>query len=334
MIYFLKIKNKNFFPFPILSNRLNAFLLVYIKVFFLMQFYVRATHFLFRIKLNLTILLGHAKFGPCVKDEELLASDQVVFLGQVIGLILADDRTTAKKAAGLVEIEYEPLEEVITIQDAIERDSFFADDDLELKVGKIDERTFKIEPEFEGQEFVFEGKCRIGGQEHFYFETHGCLVIPVEGDELIVYSSTQNPTETQMEIAAVLGIPQNRVVCKVKRIGGGFGGKESRATYLSVLTAVCSSLVKRPVRCILERDVDMLISGKRHSFWADYKIRVDKDGSFKALTLDMIANAGCSLDLSKAIMERAIAHCDNVYKLPILHVLGRLAKTNVASNTA
>ena len=166
-------------------------------------------------------------------------------------------------------------------------------------------------------------------------ETQGCLVIPKpENDEFEVYTSSQALNDVQNQIAQTLGIPSNRVVCKIKRLGGGFGGKQSRATQLAVCTAVAANTCKQPVRLTLDRDVDMLITGTRHPFWGSYKLRITRDGHFKALDLKMISNAGHSVDLSRPVMERALTHCDNVYSFPIFQANGRLAKTNLASNTA
>jgi xanthine dehydrogenase/oxidase len=248
---------------------------------------------------------------------------------------LADTKNLAKRAASLVEIEYEVLDQILTIEDAIEKNSFLNGYERQLKKGEINDKTFVIEDDLKGKEFVFEGKCRIGGQEHFYLETHGCLVIPKgEDDEMEVYSSTQSVNDVQKEIAYALGVHSNRIVSKVKRLGGGFGGKESRAAHLATCVAVAAHVIQRPVRLTLDRDVDMLITGTRHPFLGMYKLRITRDGYFKAYELHMINNAGHSTDLSRSVMERALSHCDNVYNFPILHGFGRLAKTNIASNTA
>jgi xanthine dehydrogenase/oxidase len=278
---------------------------------------------------------GHNLFGVIAKDEEFFVSKEVHCHGQIIGIMLADTKNLAKKAASLVEIEYEMLNQILTIEDAIESNSFLTGYERQIKKGEIDSNTFVIEDEMKGKEFVFEGKCRIGGQEHFYLETHGCLVIPKgENNEMLVYSSTQSVNDVQKEIAYALGVPNNRIVSKVKRLGGGFGGKESRAAHLATCVAVAAHAVQRPVRLALDRDVDMMITGTRHPFLGMYKLRITHDGYFKAYELNMINNAGHSTDLSRAVMERAISHCDNVYKFPILHAFGRLAKTNITSNTA
>ena len=278
---------------------------------------------------------GHNVFGIIAKDEEFFASKEFHCVGQLIGMILADTKNLAKKAASLVEIEYEMLDQIITIEDAIENDSFLVGFERQIKKGDINENTFVIDDHLKGKEFVFEGTCRIGGQEHFYLETHGCLVIPKgEDNEIEVYSSTQSINDVQKEISYILDIPNNRVVSKVKRLGGGFGGKETRAAHLAACTAVAAHVTQRPVRIVLDRDVDMLLTGMRHPFMGMYKLRITHDGFFKAYELKMINNAGHSTDLSRAVMERAITHCDNVYNFPILHAYGRLAKTNIASNTA
>ena len=165
--------------------------------------------------------LKHNSYGIITKDDEFFASKEVNFVGQLIGLIIADSKTLARKAASLVQIDYEPLPFVLTIEDAVEHNSFFSFDKAITK-GLFNSDTFKID-ENDDNEVVLEGKLRVGGQEHFYLETHGCLAIPKnEDNEMEIFSSTQSPTEVQKEVAEALGIPSNRVVCKVKRIGINF----------------------------------------------------------------------------------------------------------------
>ncbi|CAF1150093.1 unnamed protein product, partial [Brachionus calyciflorus] len=155
-----------------------------------------------------------------------------------------------------------------------------------------------------------------------------------EDNELEIFSSTQNPNEAQKDVAIALDIPSNRVVCKVKRIGGGFGGKESRGTLLAIVASAAALKLKKPIRCIFDRADDMLISGHRHPFLGQYKLKCSKDGYFKALKLDLISNGGSSLDLSGSVIDRGVTHCDNVYKFSKLLINGKVAKTNIASNTA
>ena len=266
------------------------------------------------------------------KDEEIFASKEVHFNGQLIGFVIAETRNLAKQAASLVKVEYEELVAIFTIREAIEKNSFYH---LErrLQKGEFDSQTFCVDGT---SDEIIEGEMEVGGQEHFYLETHGCLVIPkVENDEYEIYASSQNISEIQTECAHVLNIPANRVVAKVKRLGGGFGGKETRSTHLALATMVAAKKLGRTIRCVLDRDIDMLMTGTRHPFYGKYRLRIGRDGFFKASDIELINNAGYSLDLSYAVMDGAIYKgMDNVYNFPKTRVLGRLAKTNIASNTA
>jgi xanthine dehydrogenase/oxidase len=266
------------------------------------------------------------------KDEEVFASKEVLFYGQLIGFILAETRHLAKYAASLVRIEYEPLKPILTIKDAIENNSFYSLK-REVKKGEFDADTFSVQGT---ADILVEGELDIGGQEHFYLETHGCLAIPKnEDNEMTVYSSTQNVNDIQKEASNVLKIPANRIVSKIKRIGGGFGGKENRSTHIALAVMVAAKKSSRPVRCILDRDIDMLITGARHPFYGKYKLRITKDGYFKAYEVDLINNGGHSLDLSFAALNGAIYRgMDNAYMFPKIKISGKVAKTNVASNTA
>ena len=277
----------------------------------------------------------HENLFGMFKDEEYFASEKVLFNGQLIGLIIAESSTLARKAAGLVEITYEDIDKpILTIEDAIEKNSFYDKYHRDIKRGEIDDSTFDLN-NLQEDELVFEGTCKVGGQEHFYLETNCCLIVPkLEDNEFEVFSSTQNPSEIQAEVASVLGIPRNRVVCRVKRLGGGFGGKETRAAILASTSAVAANKLKRPIRCVIDRDIDMVISGTRHPFLGKYKLKITKDGRFKAYDLQLYSNAGHSYDLSIGVTDRAVAHCDNVYYFPKQRVRSRLCKTNVASNTA
>jgi xanthine dehydrogenase/oxidase len=188
---------------------------------------------------------------------------------------------------------------------------------------------------FAAADHVFEGVARMGGQEHFYLETQASVVVPKPEDgEVEVFSSTQNPTETQTIVAQVTGVPANRVVVRVKRLGGGFGGKETRSMQLTGILAVGAKKANAPVRCMLNRDEDIMTSGQRHPFLGRWKVGVSKEGKLLALDADVFANGGWSQDLSGAVVERALSHIDGVYKIPNVHVRGRICKTNTVSNTA
>lgn len=260
-------------------------------------------------------------------DEIFLAVDEVFTAGQPIGMILADSAKHAEAAARAVKVEYKELPAIFTIEEAIAKESYFQH---YRYINKGD-----VEEAFKTADHVFDGVVRMGGQEHFYLETQACVVIPKPEDgEMEVFSCTQNPTETQAYVAQVTGVEANKIVSKVKRMGGGFGGKETRSVQLAGIVAIAAKKTRRPVRCMLNRDEDMVTSGQRHPFLARWKIAVNKDGKIQALDADVFANAGWSQDLSAAVIDRSLSHSDGCYLIPNIHVRGRLAKTNTVSNTA
>nr|QEO19121.1 rosy [Rhagovelia antilleana] len=266
--------------------------------------------------------------GPIEHDEEIFASEKVMCQGQVIGAIIAKDQQTAQRANKLVKITYEDLKPlIITIEDAI-REKSFLDEIRTIKNGDC-------ESAFKTVDHILEGEVRVGGQEHFYLETHAALAIPKKEDnELEVYSSSQHPTELQHLISHTLAVPANRIVCKVKRMGGGFGGKESRSAVTALPAAVAASKLGRPIRVMLDRDEDMIISGQRHPFLGRYKVGFTKAGKIVACEISIYNNAGCSLDLSSAVLERAMFHFENAVKIPNVTVHGYVCKTHLPSNTA
>uniref|UniRef100_A0A8C9JMP0 Xanthine dehydrogenase n=1 Tax=Panthera tigris altaica TaxID=74533 RepID=A0A8C9JMP0_PANTA len=179
------------------------------------------------------------------------------------------------------------------------------------------------------------GELYIGGQEHFYLETHCTIAVPKgEAGEMELFVSTQNTTKTQSFVANMLGVPANRILVRVKRMGGGFGGKDTRSSLVSTAVALAAYKTGCPVRCMLDRDEDMLITGGRHPFLARYKVGFMKTGRVVALKVEHYSNAGNTLDLSQSIMERALFHMDNCYNIPNIRGTGRMCKTNLPSNTA
>ncbi|EGC38870.1 hypothetical protein DICPUDRAFT_96745 [Dictyostelium purpureum] len=269
---------------------------------------------------------GENNCGPVIKDDEVFASDIAIFHGAPIGCIVAETHQQALEASKMVQIEYEELPAIVTIEDAIAKKSFFPFTHV-IKDGDIVKG-------FEESDHIIEGEFKCGAQEHFYLEPNGSLVVPGEGKEMTIYASTQNPTKTQGIVASVLGVPQNQVVCKLKRLGGGFGGKETRSIFSTCVAAVAAYHQREPVRIILDRDTDMATTGTRHPFIAKYKVGVTKDGLIKALDLELYADAGYSYDISVGVLDRAIFHSENAYKIPNVNVVGRLCKTNLPSNTA
>ncbi|KAL1969506.1 hypothetical protein VTN77DRAFT_8944 [Rasamsonia byssochlamydoides] len=266
-------------------------------------------------------------WGAPKRDEVFFAVDEVTTAGQPIGMVLASSAKIAEAASRAVKIEYEELPAIFTIEEAIEAGCYF-DHYRYIKNGDP-------EAAFREADHIFTGVSRIGGQEHFYLETQACVVIPKPEDgEMEVFSCTQNPTETQSYVAQVTGVAANKIVTRVKRLGGGFGGKETRSIQLAGICATAAAKVKRPVRCMLNRDEDIMTSGQRHPFLCRWKVGVSKEGKLLALDADVYANGGHTQDLSGAVVERALSHIDGVYNIPNVHVRGRVCKTNTVSNTA
>ncbi|KAF7547775.1 hypothetical protein G7046_g8908 [Stylonectria norvegica] len=267
------------------------------------------------------------KFGAPHFDELFLADGEVLTAGQPIAMIVATSSAKAQAAARAVKVEYEELPAILSIEDAIEKDSFHKFY-RQIKTGDTEEAFKKCD-------YVFTGTARMGGQEHFYLETNACMVVPSPEDgALEIFASTQNANETQVFAARVCEVQSNKIVVRVKRLGGGFGGKETRSVPLSSICALAAKKTKRPVRYMLTREEDMVTSGQRHPFLGKYKVGVNKDGKIQALDCDVFNNAGWTFDLSASIVERAMTHVDGCYKIPNMNIRGRLCKTNTMSNTA
>ncbi|KAL2650085.1 hypothetical protein R1flu_018213 [Riccia fluitans] len=280
---------------------------------------------------------GGNDWGAVVPDEELFACDIVTCVGQIIGIVVADTHLNAKAAALKVVVEYEELPAVLSIEEAIASRSFHESfhggkggTKRELEMGDVDAcfASGKCDE-------IIEGVVKMGGQEHFYLEPNSVFVCTTDGgNEVQMLASTQSPQKHQKVVAHALGLPMNKVVCKTKRIGGGFGGKETRSAPLNAAAAVPAYLLKRPVKLTLDREIDMMISGQRHAFLGKYKVGFTKVGKVLALDLDLFNNGGNTLDLSHSILERAMFHSDNVYVIPNMRVRGKVCKTNLPSNTA
>uniref|UniRef100_A0A3Q3BJF7 xanthine dehydrogenase n=1 Tax=Kryptolebias marmoratus TaxID=37003 RepID=A0A3Q3BJF7_KRYMA len=260
------------------------------------------------------------------QDETVFADGQVTCVGHIIGAVVADTQIHAQRAAKAVKIQYEELQPVITIQEAIAARSFYE------PIRTI--QNGDLEAGFKQAEHILEGRIHIGGQEHFYLETHVTLAVPREDDEMELFVSTQAPSDSQAFVAKALGVSANKVLIRVKRLGGGFGGKESRTIVLSPVVALAANKLKRPVRCMLDRDEDMLITGGRHPFYGKYKVGFLNSGKVVALDVSFYSNAGNSLDLSQAIMERALFHMENSYRVPNIRGQGFMCRTNLPTNTA
>ena len=271
---------------------------------------------------------GDNMIGAVVHDEETFVTTMSTSIGQPIGIVVAENEALAKEGARSVAVEYDDtgLTPILSIDDALEHNSFFTEPKF-LRKGDVDSALQQCD-------HVLEADFCCGGQEHFYLECNGTIVIPSENDEYLVYCSTQAASKTQALIASVLGLPSNKVVCRVKRIGGGFGGKETRNVFIACAVAVPAYNLNRPVRLIVDRNVDMAITGQRHPFKAFYKVGFNSDGRIIVADMQLFNNAGYSMDLSLPVMDRALFHVDNAYNIPNMRACGRLCKTNLSSNTA
>ena len=268
---------------------------------------------------------GINQMGPIVHDEPCLAEGEVIFIGQAIAVIAAKTEAAAHEAEKLIRIDYNPLEATLDIETAIQKNQILAE--RFISRGNADAAL-------KNSLHVLKGELRTGAQEHWYLETQTALAIPREGKEMLLYSSTQNPTETQAIVAKVLGTNRNDVEVEVKRIGGAFGGKETQGNHVAAWAALLANATKRPVKIHLFRDDDQIMTGKRHRFLSRYEIGFDEEGRILAYKLELNADAGSSTDLSRAILERAMLHSDNAYFIPDVSITGKAWKTNLPSNTA
>ncbi|XP_077926154.1 aldehyde oxidase 2-like [Halichoerus grypus] len=262
------------------------------------------------------------------EDDKLMAVDEVLCVGHIICAVVAETDVQAKSALEKIKITYEDLEPVIlTINDAIKHNSFLCPE-KKLEQGNIEEA-------FEKADQIVEGEVHVGGQEHFYMETQSVLVIPkAEDEELDIYVSTQDPAHVQKTVSFTLNIPINRIICHVKRVGGGFGGKIGRPAVFGAIAAVGAIKTGHPIRLVLDREDDMLITGGRHPLFGKYKVGFMNNGRIKALDIECFINGGCMLDDSELVTEFLILKLENAYKIRNLRFRGRACMTNLPSNTA
>jgi xanthine dehydrogenase large subunit len=270
--------------------------------------------------------LPHNKFGPIIVDEMLLAEELVTFIGQPIVIIAAESREAIAAAKKAIVIDIEKLDPNFSIEEAKRRKDF---------IGPV--RWIKrgeLAKGFAEADHILEGVWVNGGQDHFYLEGQAALVYPGEHEQIVVHSSTQNPSEVQHVIADLLDVDIARVVVITKRMGGGFGGKECQATHPAAMAAVVAQKTKRPARIVYNKDDDMVVTGGRHPFRNEYKVGFKKDGTITALQADLYSDGGAFADLSTSVMGRAMTHIDNAYYLPHVEVSGSVCRTNRAPNTA
>jgi len=271
-------------------------------------------------------IAGKNDISPAHADEPVFAHDRVDFHSQPVFAVVATTRDAARRAVLRARIEVDAERPNVSVEqgraagEAVLPDYAFVNGDVANGLAAAPVRS--------------QGSLRIGGQEHFYLEGQVALAVPGEDDAVLVYSSTQHPSEVQHIVARVLALPDSFVTCRVRRMGGGFGGKETQATQWAVIAALAARVTDRPCKLRLDRDADMAMTGKRHDFLVDYAVGYDADGRISAVNLDLDARCGCSADLSIGVVDRAMFHADNSYFLPEFRIHSRRVKTNTVSNTA
>ncbi|WP_109472174.1 xanthine dehydrogenase molybdopterin binding subunit [Ornithinimicrobium cavernae] len=261
-----------------------------------------------------------------VKQDEPLFPDEVMYHGHAVCWVLGETLEAARLGAEAVEVTYEPLPSVLTLAEAIAQESFQG---TARTVARGDAAAG-----LERSVHRFRGELEIGGQEHFYLETHAALASLDDGGQVFVQSSTQHPSETQEIVAHVLGLRSHEVTVQCLRMGGGFGGKEMQPHGLAAVAALGAVLTGRPVRLRLNRTQDITMTGKRHPFHASWEVGFDADGRLQALRATLTSDGGWSLDLSEAVLARALCHVDNAYFVPDVELHGRIARTHKTSQTA
>jgi len=269
---------------------------------------------------------GDRLLATFVHDEPVLARDKVEHVGQVVALVVAQDVMQARRAARQVRLDIEALPAILTVRQALASDS--------QVLPTVTVRRGEPEAALARSALQLEGNLSVGGQEHFYLEGQVAYAMPQEQDQWLVHSSTQHPGEVQHWIAHALGIANHRVTVQCRRMGGGFGGKETQAGHMAVWACLAARKFGYPVKLRLDRDDDFMITGKRHPFEYDYTVGFDVSGLITALKLRMLVNCGFSADLSGPVADRAIFHADNAYFLSDVEIVSHRCKTNLQSQTA
>ena len=262
-----------------------------------------------------------------LNDEPIFAVDKVEFWGQPMFAVIAETRDAARRAAKLVKVDYEDLPHVLDAAEARQQDYPYVTPPLKLERGDVG-------PAFDKATHRVAGQMRVGGQDHMYLEGHIAFAIPGEDEDVIVHSSTQHPSEAQHMVAKVLGVNSNAVTVNVRRMGGGFGGKETQMNLFCAVAAIAAKKWNRAVKIRPDRDDDMSATGKRHDFVIDYDVAFDDDGRIEAVAGEFAARCGFSSDLSGPVTDRALFHADNAYYYPNVRLTSHPMKTNTVSNTA
>ena len=259
-------------------------------------------------------------------DEPLLASGEIRFDGEPVFTVVASSHRAARAAAALGQVTVRPAEPVLTVDDALSQKRFISDEQIMTR-GDWREAM-------QAAPHTTAGTLYCGGQDHFYLEGQISLAVPQEDGDMLVYCSTQHPSEIQQHLAKVLNQPAHAITVEVRRMGGGFGGKESQACQWAALAAVAASRNHKAVKCRLDRDDDMRLTGKRHDFRIDWQVGHDDQGKILSVDCNLASRCGCALDLSDPVNDRAMFHVDNAYYFPAVNIRSQRTFTNTVSNTA
>ena len=265
---------------------------------------------------------GHAN----LQDDRVLAGDVVEFHGQAMFAVAAETFRQARQAARLARITYEDLKPILTVDEALDGDSYLGEPKL-LERGDVGTALERAPNRLKGQ-------FRVGGQEHFYLEPQVSLAVPREAGDVHVFCATQDPSAAQHLLARILGKPANAITIEVRRMGGAFGGKETLPTQFAALAALVALKTRRPAKCRLDRDDDMILTGKRHGFRFDYDVGFDDDGRVQGVDITAAAHSGYSTDQTPYVVQRAMYHCDGAYFLKDVRIRGIACKTNTCTSCA
>lgn len=269
---------------------------------------------------------GENLFGLLCVDEPFLASEQLLYLGQPVAVVAAETEEALRQATAAVTVQHRATKPLLELDSAVEQERFLGG---ERRIARGDpEQALRDAP------CRLSGVFRTGGQEQFYLESQAAIAYPGEDQQLVIHSSTQNPTEIQAVVAEVLGLGQHEVVCLCKRMGGAFGGKETQAALPALMAALVAHRLRRPARVIYDKDTDMRVTGKRHEYLARWEVGFDRRGVIEGLRIAFYSNGGAVTDLSPAVLERTLLHADNGYYLPHVELTGRICFTNLPPNTA
>ncbi|MGI9220025.1 MAG: xanthine dehydrogenase molybdopterin binding subunit [Woeseiaceae bacterium] len=269
---------------------------------------------------------GDNNCGPVIHDESIIAGDIAQYAGQAIFAVAAETLDQARKAARLAQVDYNELEAILDPLTALERESFVLPSET-LERGDA-KKAIAAAPN------TLQRRIELGGQDQFYLEGHIAMAVPQEDGGMLVYSSTQHPDEVQHMVAHATAREAKDVICICRRMGGAFGGKETQAATIACIAAIMATRTGRACKLRLDRDDDMVMTGKRHDFVIDYEVGFDDDGLMHGVDFMFASRCGISADLSGAINDRAMFHCDNAYYLENIRIVSHRCKTNTVSNTA